>query len=73
MSFNNPGVIVPPVPEKGSFGRFDLQFIQQRRLALEKCAQKMADHPMLVKDDDFKFFLESDTFALDVSLLMSMG
>ncbi|KIK23005.1 hypothetical protein PISMIDRAFT_101241 [Pisolithus microcarpus 441] len=66
LSINNPGVIVPPVPEKHTFGRFDTHFVQQRRLALEKCIQKIANHPVLAKDADLKFFLESDTFALDV-------
>lgn len=66
---NNPGVVVPPAPEKNPFGRFDENFIQQRRLALEKCIQKIANHPVLCKDPDLKFFLESDSFALDVSVL----
>lgn len=64
---NNPGVFVPPVPEKSPFGRFDNQFVEQRRIALEKCIQKMADHAVLSKDLDLKLFLESDNFALDVS------
>lgn len=66
---NNPGVIVPPVPEKSSFGRFANLFVQQRRLALEICIQKIANHPVLAKDHDLKMFLESDSFALDVSHL----
>ena len=66
---NNPGVVVPPVPEKNPFGRFDDQFVRQRRLALEKCIHKIANHPVLCKDEDLKLFLESDNFALDVSLL----
>ncbi|KAL5536777.1 VPS5 [Sanghuangporus sanghuang] len=66
LCLNNPGVIVPPVPEKNPFGRFDNLFVQQRRLALEICIQKMASHPVLVKDLDFRLFLESDTFALDI-------
>ncbi|KAF9240677.1 Vps5 C terminal like-domain-containing protein [Melanogaster broomeanus] len=66
LSMNNPGVVVPPVPEKSPFGRFDEHFIKQRRSGLEKCIQKMANHPVLAKDPDLKFFLESDTFALDM-------
>jgi sorting nexin-1/2 len=66
LSLNNPGVVVPPAPEKHPFGRFDDQFVQQRRLALEKCIQKIVNHPVLCKDADLKLFLESDTFALDV-------
>ncbi|PPR08142.1 hypothetical protein CVT24_012356 [Panaeolus cyanescens] len=66
LSNNNPGVVVPPVPEKNTFGRFDDQFVKQRRLALEKCIQKIANHPVLSKDPDLKLFLESDTFSLDI-------
>lgn len=66
LSMNNPGVVVPPVPDKNPFGRFDNEFVQQRRLALEKCIQKIAAHPVLQKDADLKLFLESDTFSLDV-------
>jgi sorting nexin-1/2 len=66
LSTNNPGVVVPPVPEKSPFGRFDETFVQQRRVALEKCIQKIVNHPVLAKDPDLKLFLESDTFSLDV-------
>ena len=69
LSLNNPGVVVPPTPEKNPspFGRFDTNFVEQRRLALEKCVNKIANHPVLQKDGDLKIFLESDSFALDVS------
>ncbi|KAG5641906.1 hypothetical protein DXG03_003973 [Asterophora parasitica] len=66
LSVNNPGVVVPPVPEKNSFGRFDDHFVRQRRFALEKCIQKIANHPVLGKDADLRLFLESDTFSLDI-------
>ncbi|KAI0032306.1 Vps5 C terminal like-domain-containing protein [Vararia minispora EC-137] len=66
LSLNNPGVVVPPVPEKNTFGRFDDQFVQQRRMALENCITKIANHPVLCKDQDLKLFLESDTFSLDI-------
>lgn len=68
LSLNNPGVVVPPVPEKNAygFGRFESTFVEQRRAALEKCIMKIAAHPVLQKDPDFKLFLESDTFSLDV-------
>jgi sorting nexin-1/2 len=64
---------VPPVPEKSALNRFDEHFVRQRRLALEKCIQKMANHPVLCKDSDLKLFLESDTFALDVSSFLFIG
>ncbi|KDQ61732.1 hypothetical protein JAAARDRAFT_123601, partial [Jaapia argillacea MUCL 33604] len=66
LSANNPGVVVPPVPEKNPFGRFDSQFVQTRRVQLEKCINKMANHAVLGKDGDLRCFLESDSFALDI-------
>ncbi|KIM34480.1 hypothetical protein M408DRAFT_60084 [Serendipita vermifera MAFF 305830] len=63
---NNPGVIVPPIPEKNSLGRFQDAFVEARRLALNKCLQKMANHPGLCNDRDLQLFLESDNFALDI-------
>ncbi|KAG6919516.1 hypothetical protein DXG01_005106 [Tephrocybe rancida] len=66
LSVNNPGVVVPPVPEKNPFGRFEDHFVRQRRFALEKCIQKIANHPVLGKDADLRLFLESDTFSLDI-------
>jgi sorting nexin-1/2 len=73
LSNNNPGVVVPPVPEKSPFNRFDASFVQQRRLALEKCIQKISNHPVLQKDPDLKLFLESDTFSLDVYAMTSFN
>ncbi|THH16957.1 hypothetical protein EW146_g3758 [Bondarzewia mesenterica] len=66
LSLNNPGVVVPPVPEKNPFGRFAGQFVAQRRLALQNCIMKTANHPVLGKDADLRLFLESDSFALDI-------
>ncbi|THH32468.1 hypothetical protein EUX98_g1726 [Antrodiella citrinella] len=68
LSLNNPGVVVPPVPEKNTYGlgRFESTFVEQRRSALEKCVMKIAAHPVLQKDPDFKMFLESDSFSLDI-------
>lgn len=43
--------------------------METRRLGLNKCVQKIANHPVLNKDQDFRFFLESDSFALDVRLV----
>ncbi|TFK53424.1 Vps5-domain-containing protein [Heliocybe sulcata] len=66
LSDNNPGVVVPPIPEKSPFNRFDQSFVEQRRIALEKCINKIANHAVLGKDQDLKLFLESDTFSLDI-------
>ncbi|KAF6240431.1 hypothetical protein HO173_001099 [Letharia columbiana] len=63
---SNPGVVVPPPPEKQAVGRFDSNFVESRRSALEKMLNKTAAHPVLQHDGDLKIFLESDAFNMDV-------
>ena len=66
MHANNPGVVVPPPPEKQAVGRFDSNFVESRRMALEKMLNKIAAHPTLQHDGDLKIFLESEAFNMDV-------
>ncbi|KAK4249814.1 Vps5 C terminal like-domain-containing protein [Corynascus novoguineensis] len=63
---NNPGVVVPPPPEKQAVGRFESNFVESRRAALEKMLNKIAAHPTLQLDGDLKLFLESEAFNVDV-------
>ncbi|KAL4881592.1 Vps5 C terminal like-domain-containing protein [Aspergillus karnatakaensis] len=63
---NNPGVVVPPPPEKQAVGRFDTNFVESRRAALERMLNKIAAHPILQHDGDLKIFLESEAFNVDV-------
>ena len=63
---SNPGVVVPPPPEKQAVGRFDSNFVESRRSALEKMLNKTAAHPILQHDGDLKIFLESEAFNVDV-------
>ncbi|KAA6415453.1 MAG: sorting nexin 3 [Lasallia pustulata] len=63
---SNPGVVVPPPPEKQAVGRFDSNFVESRRSALERMLNKTAAHPILQHDGDLKIFLESDSFNMDV-------
>ncbi|KAK0719867.1 putative vacuolar protein sorting-associated protein [Lasiosphaeris hirsuta] len=63
---NNPGVVVPPPPDKQAVGRFESNFVESRRAALEKMLNKTAAHPTLQHDSDLKLFLESETFNIDV-------
>lgn len=63
---NNPGFVVPPPPEKQAVGRFDTNFVEARRAALEKMLNKTAAHPQLQHDPDLKLFLESDSFNVDI-------
>lgn len=63
---NNPGIIIPPPPEKQAVGRFNEDFVEARRSALENMLIKIAKHPVLQNDPDFRIFLESDTFSTDI-------
>ncbi|KAH8665054.1 vacuolar protein sorting-associated protein-like protein vps5 [Tricladium varicosporioides] len=63
---NNPGIVVPPPPEKQAVGRFDTNFVESRRAALERMLNKTAAHPTLQHDGDLKLFLESEAFNVDV-------
>jgi sorting nexin-1/2 len=63
---NNPGIVVPPPPEKQAVGRFDTSFVESRRAALERMLNKTAAHPTLQHDGDLKIFLESEAFNVDV-------
>jgi sorting nexin-1/2 len=63
---NSPGVVVPPPPEKQAMGRFESNFVESRRAALEKMLNKAAAHPTLQHDGDLKLFLESEAFNVDV-------
>jgi sorting nexin-1/2 len=63
---NNPGVIIPPPPEKQAVGRFEVDFVESRRAALERMLTKAATHPVLQHDSDLKLFLESDAFNVDI-------
>lgn len=59
-------MVVPPPPEKQAVGRFDTNFVESRRQALERMLNKIASHSILHHDADLKIFLESDAFNIDV-------
>ena len=63
---NSPGVVVPPPPEKQAVGRFDTEFVESRRAALERMLNRIAAHPILQHDADLKLFLESEAFNVDI-------
>lgn len=59
----HPGRIIPPPPEKQAVGRFNQDFIEGRRFALERMLVKISQSPILQKDPDFIMFLQSDRFS----------
>ncbi|XP_013928522.1 PREDICTED: sorting nexin-7-like, partial [Thamnophis sirtalis] len=61
----HPTLIIPPLPEKfimkGVVERFNEEFIETRRKALHKFLNRIADHPTLTFNEDFKIFLTAQT------------
>lgn len=61
---NHPGYIIPPPPLKQTYiGRFNENFIENRRMTLEKMLNKISKIPVLGNDPDFVLFLTSSDFA----------
>ncbi|XP_038894988.1 sorting nexin 2A [Benincasa hispida] len=55
------GFFIPPRPDKSVVEGQVMQkqeFVEQRRLALEKYLRKLAGHPVIRKSDEFKVFLQ---------------
>ncbi|XP_044528045.1 sorting nexin-7 isoform X2 [Gracilinanus agilis] len=65
----HPTLIIPPLPEKfimkGMVERFNDDFIETRRKALHKFLNRIADHPTLTFNEDFKVFLTAQAWYLD--------
>ncbi|ELK05817.1 Sorting nexin-7 [Pteropus alecto] len=64
----HPTLIIPPLPEKfivrGMVERFNDDFIETRRKALQKFLNRIADHPTLTFNEDFKIFLTVQAWEL---------
>jgi len=59
LSTKFPGVIIPPIPEKRIFGRFDSEFVEARRFFLETFLKKINQHPILMGTEEFRSFVHS--------------
>lgn len=63
LQHNHPAVIVPPPPDKQAVGRFNDEFIENRRLALEVMLHRIVRHPQLYMDADLEAFLTHADFT----------
>lgn len=63
LEHNHPGIVVPPPPGKQALGRFNDDFVQFRRAALEQMLVKITKHPALKGDKDLEAFLTSNDFG----------
>ena len=48
MVESNPGLVIPPLPEKSVMNRFASDFVENRRLMLEVFLQRVVNHPIAV-------------------------
>ncbi|SCV06181.1 LANO_0H23882g1_1 [Lachancea nothofagi CBS 11611] len=62
---NHWGKIIPPPPEKQAVGRFKDDFIESRKLQMERMLNKIAQDKDLQDDADFMMFLQSQNFGQD--------
>ena len=60
-----PGVIVPQIPEKSAFRRYDDDYIDHRRKKLEVFLNRVAKHPLLSKTENFEIFLLANDAKLE--------
>lgn len=66
LQASHPGRIIPPPPTKQTYiGRFNENFIENRRLSLEKMLSKISNVPILCADADFVLFLTDVEFTCD--------
>lgn len=66
LQLSHPGRIVPPPPAKKTYiGRFNENFIENRRLSLEKMLEKMSKNQYFATDPSFIIFLTSEDFTRD--------
>jgi sorting nexin-1/2 len=64
LSERFPGTILPPLPEKRAVGNTDAEFVEERRLALEHYANKVARHPRLSRAFELQIFLNASPAGL---------
>ncbi|OMJ08995.1 Vacuolar protein sorting-associated protein vps5, partial [Smittium culicis] len=69
LQIENPGIIIPPIPEKQSFGRFEQRFIENRKIGLQTHLDRIAGHPILHKNKSFILFLESKDFVSQAKII----
>ncbi|KAJ1554093.1 Vacuolar protein sorting-associated protein 5 [Nowakowskiella sp. JEL0078] len=58
----HPSAVIPPIPEKQAVGRFEDDFVESRRYALERFLRKVTRHEELQNDIDVRLFLEEESF-----------
>lgn len=68
--------LLQPLPEKfivkGMVERFNDDFIETRRKALHKFLNRIADHPTLTFNEDFKVFLTAQAWVKNFDFTLTI-
>ena len=62
-----PSHIIPPLPQKKVFNKYDPSFLRLRQLALNKFLRRIAEHPILSTSEHFFIFLSARQLELEES------
>lgn len=61
--------VLPPLPEKQYSGRFNEEFIEKRRRALERFINRLARHPVIRYSDLLTHFLSCENESVTCHIL----
>jgi len=64
LTLQYPTHIIPPLPQKKMFNRYDPDFLRLRQLALNKFLCRIAEHPILSTSEHFFTFLSAKQVEL---------
>ena len=62
-----PGRVIPPIPEKQSRNRFDKDFVEGRRLALQKFLDEVTQDPTFAVTYDVQVFFTASTEGMEAA------
>lgn len=63
-----PGLYIPPLPSKQTFGRQKIEFVEERCFLLNMFLRQMARCPYLLESDEFLTFIRPTTTNLNREL-----
>jgi sorting nexin-1/2 len=66
------GVLIPPLPKKEFFSRFEESFLQSRIRGLDAFLQRVTRHPLLYQQPFVKSFLETQDMKVSHAQLKSL-
>ena len=60
LATDYPYAIIPPMPEKNTMNRFEIDFVESRRSSLQSFVREVCTHPLLKESKRLRSFLTAD-------------